>query len=234
MPRHPTARRVRRPPPAPDDVFVERVLGTTAWASTHRRAIIVGSVSLLVIVVGFLYYRNYRATLNERAGTELAQLRQTVQSGNSALAIRDAEQFIERFGSTPSAPEARLMLAEAYLASGQFQQAIETIDAQASDLDEPMGPPAAFLLATAHEVGNQLDDAEEVYLRIAQDAPYEYQRENALDAAARVRLERGDAQGAVELYDRLLETLSEDSPDRIIYEMRRAEARALAGAAPPS
>lgn len=235
MARHPTARRTHRPAPSSDDVFVERVLETSAWARTHQRAIITLSITVLVLAVGVLWYRNYRGQLRERAATELAQLRQTVSSGNDALALRDLERFVERFDGTPSAPEARLMLAQAYLDSSQPPRAIETIQNLAGDLDEPLGPASAFLLADAHEAANQLDRAEEVLQRIADRAPFLFEKERALDAVARIRMERGDPAGAAQAYDRLLELLPANNPDRVIYEMRRAEAhaRALAGPRAP-
>ena len=53
----------------------------------------------------------------------------------------------------------------------------------------------------------------------------------ALERAAGLRMTRGNAAGAIELYDRALKTLPEGSPDRGVYEMRIAEARgASAGA----
>ncbi|HSJ06573.1 MAG TPA: hypothetical protein VK936_07720, partial [Longimicrobiales bacterium] len=42
------------------------------------------------------------------------------------------------------------------------------------------------------------------------------------------RLQRGDAAGAVELYERLVDLTPEASQDRQIFELRLGEARALA------
>jgi predicted negative regulator of RcsB-dependent stress response len=231
MVRHPTARKVHRPPPTADDVFVERVLETSAWARTHQRALIIAGVAVGALLGGTLIYRNHRANVLDNAATELTQVRQTALAGNHALAVRDLERFLDRFGDTPSAAEARLMLGEAYLDSGQPQNAIEAVGDQAADLNEPLGVPAAFLLASAFEAANQLDRAEAEYLRIAERAPLVFQKERAWDAVARLRTERGDNAGAVQAYDRLLEILPTDNQDRVVYEMRRAEvqARATAG-----
>jgi predicted negative regulator of RcsB-dependent stress response len=228
MPRHPTARRVHRPPATSDDIFVERVLETTAWAKTHQRLLIGAAVTIVVLAVLGLYYRNYRNVTRENAATELTQIQQTVISGNDALAIRDLEQFLEKYGATAAAPEARLMLARALLQNNQPARAIELIGEQARDLDSPMGPSAAFLLADAHEASNQFEQAETVLLRIAAGAPFPFQKERAFDGVARLRMERGDAAGAVQAYDQLLGILPTNSPDRIVYEMRRAEAHARA------
>jgi tetratricopeptide (TPR) repeat protein len=229
MVRHPTARRVHRPADA-DDVFVERVLETTVWARTHQRRIVIFGVTALVLALSFLWYRNFRSTLSERAASELTTVRQTVLSGNMALAVRDLETYLETYGGTPQAREARLLLGQSYLETNQPQKAVETIQAQAGNLGDPLGPSSAFLLADAHEALGDFPRAEEVLLRIADGAPVSFQKERALDAVARIRTERGDAAGAVAAYDRLLALLSETSPDRVVYDMRRAEAQARASA----
>lgn len=230
MARHPTARRAQPAASTDDDAFIERVLESTAWAKTHQRVILWGGVVLLILVGSVLWYRNYRATLETNAAVQLTTVRQTVSSGNHALAVRDLERYLEQYGSTASAAEARLMLAQEYLATNQPQQAIEAVREQAQDLSDPLGPPAAFLLAAGLESVNQFDRAETVLLRLAESAPLMSQKESALDALARNRMERGDAAGAAQAYNQLLELLPENSPGRPVFEMRRAEAQARATA----
>jgi predicted negative regulator of RcsB-dependent stress response len=228
MTRHPVSRRVHRQPTQPDDIFVDRVLETTVWARTHSRTLVIGGVVLVVGLAAFLWIRSSRAADRSAAATELTTLRQTVQAGNPAVAIRDLQTFLDRFGDTPAGPEARLMLARAYVQAGQGQQAIELLEGQARDLDEPLGTQAAFLLGSAYESLNRYDDAEQTYLRIGDAARFDFQQAQALENAARVRVERGNPAGAAELYDRLIALLPETSPERTVYEMRKAEALALA------
>ncbi len=231
MARHPTARRVHKPQTTPDDVFVEGVLETTVWAREHRNLIIGIATALVIVVGGFFWVRNYRQTLNDRAAIEILQVRQNAQGGNPALAIRDAEAFLERFGNTTMAPEARLILAQAYLESGQPQQVAQALDGLDGSVGTTSGVAAASLVAAAHEAATRYEEAEGVLLRIADNARFDYQKVAALDNAARIRTERGNAAGAVALYDRILALLPADSQDRPIYEMRRAEAAAATSAA---
>lgn len=230
MARHPTARRAHRPAPSDDDAFIERVLETSVWAKTHQRLLVWGGILVLILIGSFFWYRNYRATLNANAAADLTTVRQTVISGNHALAVRDLEQFLAQYGGTTSAAEGRLMLAEEYLATNQPQQAVNAVSEQALHLDEPLGPPAAFLVAAGLESVNQFERAESVLLRVASEAPLTSQRERALDALARNRMERGDAAGAAQAYDQLLEMLPDNSPARPVHEIRRAEAQARATA----
>jgi tetratricopeptide (TPR) repeat protein len=235
MARHPAARRVHRTPEAPDDAFVAGVLETSVWARRHGRLLILGGLVVALLVLGFVWYRVQRSATREAAAAELSQVRQSALMGNFALAIRDLEGFLQRYDGTPAGREARVLLAQAYLEMGQPQQAIDTAERLARDPGQPLGPSAAFLVAAAYEANNQLAEAEGVYLRVADRARFLFQQLEALDNAARLRLEQGNAAGAAELYQRAADTIPPDRPqDRSVFEMRRAEAlaQAQAGTAP--
>jgi predicted negative regulator of RcsB-dependent stress response len=236
MARHPGARKIQRTQQAqPDDVFVERVLGTSAWAKENSTRLIVGVITVAVLLGAFLLYRNKQGVLRDRAETQLTAIRQTVLSGNAALAARDLETWIASYGGTRAADEARLLLGRAYLDNGEPARAIELLSAAVRDLADPLAVAGAFMLAAAYEASAQADLAVEEYLRIASGAPHDYQVHDALESAARIRLQTGDPVGAVEVYDRLLEAMGEANPQRAVVELRRAEAAARArGAAPAS
>lgn len=232
MARHPTARKAHRDRAVnPDDVFVEKVLETSAWAKHNQRLITFGIITAAVVLLGGWWYRNNQQRIRDQAAIEILQVRQTAQSGNPALTIRDAEAFIDRFGDAAAAIEARLILGQAYLESNQPQQAIDAVSGLAGDLDTPSGVSAAMLTAAAHESATRLDEAERVLLRVADGAPFDYQKLAALDNGARIRFERGNPAGAAELYGRILDLLPDDSQDRPVFVMRRAEALAAAAGA---
>jgi tetratricopeptide (TPR) repeat protein len=236
MPRHPTARRVHRPPSADDDAFVAGVLETTAWARTHSRPLITGGIAVLAAAALVFFFVRSRASKLEQATQQIAAVQRVAASGNNQLAIKDLEQYLSRFGGTPPAEEARLLLARALLQEGQPQRAIETLRSQARNLDRVTGVNAAFLLAAAHEAAGERERAEQVYLSIADRAELLFQKQEALDNAARLRLEQGNPAGATQLYDRILTLTPETDGSRQVYELRAGEARAAAAsrtAAPP-
>lgn len=225
MAKHPTSRKTHRTSDE-DDAFVARLIQYGEWAKRHSRIVITGAVIVLLLIAGLLYYRNYQVSMREQAETALADIQQTAASGNRALAMRDLESFVEAYSGTPAGGEGRLLLGELYLAEAQYVEAADAVDDLAEDLDEPLGTPAAFMLGAALEGADRPDDAEDVYLRIGEDAPMEYQQVSGLADAARVRLGRGDAAGAAELYEQVLARVGEDSPRAGEYRMRLAEARA--------
>jgi predicted negative regulator of RcsB-dependent stress response len=228
MTRHPTARRVHRPDTGPDDAFVAGVLESSVWAKQHQRTLIIAAVIAAVLIIGTVLWLNNRSSQRTRANVELTQVRAVAMSGNTALAVRDLQQFLASYGGTPAADEARLLLGRAYIEAGQPQQAIETVQAQARRVRTDMGIAAAFILAAAHESNQQLQQAEETYLRIGDGARFVYQRQEGLDNAARLRLQRGEAAAAVQIYERLVREAPEGSPERQVFELRLGEARALA------
>ncbi|HUF49720.1 MAG TPA: tetratricopeptide repeat protein [Longimicrobiales bacterium] len=225
--RHPTARRVHRPD-APDDVFVAGVLESTAWAKQHQRALIIGGIIATVVIVSLVLFVRNRAERRAGAEVQLNQVRAVAMSGNAPLAIRELEQFLTRYDGTPASAEARLLLARAYLDTGELQQAIETAQPIARDTDSDLGVNAAFLQAAAHEAAGANDLAERAYLSVADDARFLFQRQEALENAARLRLQSNDAAGALELYERLIDMTPQNAPERTVFEMRAGEARVAA------
>ena len=60
-------------------------------------------------------------------------------------------------------------------------------------------------------------------MRIADRADLSFQVRNALQSAARIRADNGDAAGAIELYERVLSDMEENDIDRGVFEMRIEE-----------
>jgi predicted negative regulator of RcsB-dependent stress response len=226
--KHPGAGRVHRER-HDEDVFVESVLESSVWAKQHGRTVLIGGILVFLLLAAGIYYRNYRSQLHDKAAAQLNQVRQTVLSGNKQLAVTDLKSYVAKFGNTPAGAEARTMLAQMYLSMNQPQQAVTAIEPIAGDVED--SPAATFLLAGAYEALKQPDKAEQQYLKIADDARFGFEKREALERAAGLRLAKGNTAGAIELYNRALNTLPEDSPDRSIYEMRIAELRGGAATA---
>ncbi len=236
MAKHPTARRVHRVS-NDEDKFVTSVLETSVWAKAHSRWMVIAGVSILVLGAFFAYYRSMNARREDAANRELSTVRATMASGNQQLAKQDLEKFIGRYGSTPSGDVARILLGQTQLQSKEAPKAVATLEPLAKDVDSPLGYSAALMLAAAYEANKQNDQADRTYLRIADNAEFDFQKREALDRAARLRVEAGNTAGAVQLYERILETFAKMDPDKVdlqqknVYEMRLAEIKAQAPAA---
>ncbi len=227
------ASRPRRPKGSPDtdDILLARALQFSAWARRNVRLLIIAAVILLLLVGGLLYYRFHQAERLERAATEYLFLEQTAAAGNVPLAIRDLQQFIQRFDGTPYADEARVLLGQLHLQQGEPQPAIEVLRPLTNRIRRsPVGAQGSMLLATAQTQAGDMPAAINTYLQVAREARMELHREEALSTAATLREQQGDYAGAAELYRQVVEMMEAGSQQRSLYEMRLAEAEARAAA----
>lgn len=211
-----------------EDAFVAKTLEASQWAQRNRPIITLGVVIVALGVAGFIYYGRYQDTLNAGAATQLEQLQQRLDAGDQTGVQADLQLFLERFGGTPFADEARIALAQVSADLGDPDAAVDVLASLARDVGSPLGAQAAALLAAVYEDTGNRDAAEGLYLRLADRAQLGFQVRDALADAARLRRESGDAGGAVELYDRLLDEMDETDPDRNLVEMRRAEVAVVA------
>lgn len=228
MAKHPTSRRVHREH-HDDDAFVAAAVEGSVWARENSRILTIAAIVAVVAIGGFLYMRNFQQQKAAQAATELSAVRQTVMDGNRQLAMKDLRNFVTKYGNTPSADEARLLLAQVYMEEGKPGEAVNVVKKMAGDPGEAGGATAALLLGAAYEGSKQVDQAERTYLDVADEARFGFEKREALERAAAIRLSKGNVPGAAELYERAMNTLPEDSPDRATYQMRIAEARAAAG-----
>jgi tetratricopeptide (TPR) repeat protein len=116
-----------------------------------------------------------------------------------------------------------MLLGELYLDGNDPQQAQAVLEPIAQSPRDPLELQAASLLAAAYEQEKRWSDAEATYLRIADRSELDFQIRDALASAARIRAQEGNRQGAEELYQRILDGLDQNDPQRGLYEMRIAE-----------
>ena len=208
-----------------DDAFIARVLDFTQWARGNQQVLTVAGVVVAILVAGALYYRSYRTQLTEQAAEQLETIHQSIAIRDVEAAKVDLATFLDRFGSTAYEGEARLMLGELYLQGDQPQQALAVLGPLGSSPRSPIAFQGAALLAAAYEQEGRLREAEDTYLEIADRSDLDFQVRDALVAAARIRSLQGDREGAIELYERVLEDVELTAAERGTFEMRIAELR---------
>jgi len=228
---HPGSRRTQHDhQDDPDDLFLAKVLQIWKWAQSSQQLLTVLGVVAVILVAGLMYYRNYREGLVQQAGQQLEAVYQTISLQDREGAKTGLVTFLQRFSGTAYEGEARLLLGELYLQTGDPQQAQAVLEPLGSSPREPIEFQAAALLAGAYEQEKRWSEAESVYLRIADRAELDFQVRDALTAAARIRADQGDHEGAIALYERVLGDLEENATERGLYEMRIEELRAQANA----
>lgn len=206
-----------------DDIFVAKILEIGNWARKNQQFLTVLGIAVVLGIGALIYYRNYRSALTQQAANQLEQIQQSVALQDTQGAKDQLVLFLDRFGGTPYAGEARMLLGELYLRSNDPQQAIAVLEPMASSPRGPLELQAASLLGVAYEQDKRWADAEATYLRIADRSKLDFQIRDALSSAARIRQQQGNYDGAAELYRRILAGMDPDAPQRGLYEMRLAE-----------
>ena len=212
-------------PAEQEDVFVAKTLEATRWAQRNRPILMLAVVVLGLGTAASVYYGRYRDTLDVTAASQLEELQQRLELGDEAVR-QDLDLYVERFGSTGFADEARLTLGQLLAAEGDHAGAVAVLEPLAGDLGNPLGIQATVLLAAVSEDMGDPEVAEGFYQRVADRSRLDFQIKEALVDVARLRRQRGDYAGALAAYDRLLDEIDEADPDRARIEMWRAEAEA--------
>ena len=180
-----------RDPVETEDAFVAKAFELSSWAQRNRRLTIFGVGAVVLGVAGFLYYGDYKDNLNQMAASQLEQIQRRIDTGDHVGAQPDLQVFLQRFGSTPFAGEARLSLGQITAELGDPAAAADILEPVASDVTEPIGAQAAALLAAIYEDSGNLQAAEGLYMRLADRAELSFQVRDALADAARLRVSRG-------------------------------------------
>ncbi len=226
--RHPRSRRTRKQSADDgEDAFLASILDFSNWAKENQQLLTVVGVVGAILIAGVLYYASYKSQLTEQAAEQMETIYQSVSISDVEGAKVDLATFLDRFGGTPYEGEARLLLGELYLETGEPQQALAVLEPLGSSPRAAIELQGAALLAAAYEQEERWQEAEEVYLTIAERSELDFQIRDALAAAARIRSEElDDPEGAISpLYQEVLAQLEENSPERGRYEMRIQELR---------
>lgn len=232
MTKHPTSSRVHRGDEVPDDAFVSTVRRIVAFIQKNRNPVLIGAAAILAVAAGSVWFIASQRSLEQTAQARLAQVQQSVASGNTQLAVQDLQAFLGTFGSTAAADQARLVLAGILIHEDRAEEAIDALQDLPDRITSPFGVAAARLRASALETLGRYQEAAAAYQRIARDARFPYERRQALADAARVNLQHDDPAAAAALYQQVLDTFDDQEAGRGYYEMWLAEARAAAQAAP--
>lgn len=234
MAKHPTSSKVHREDHGPDDAFVNTVKRSYSWGRENGRVVAVVLGLILILAIGAFWYISQQRQLETQAASRLNQVQQSVASGNPQLAIRDLQAYLDRFGSTETADQARLILASILIEQERHEEAVQALGELPDELDRPFGLAAARLEAAAHEETGDLEAAISTHLRIADRARFPYEQREALSDAARLHTQNGEPNRAADLYERVVDMFDDDEPGRGYYEVWLAEARATAREGAPA
>ena len=224
---HPASRRSPHTPEQQDDAFVAGVMDVSRWGSENRPLLVLAAVMVVLLVAGGIYYVSFQRSLVNQAVNQLETIHQSISIAAYEDAKAQLSTFVGRFEATEQAREAVVLLGRLHLEAGDAAVAVSVLERGDLGLGDALGIQGSFLLARAYEDQGRWADAESLYLETADRAELDFQIREALDGAERTRHRQQNIAGAVELYERILETFEDSDPGRGVYELRLGEMRQL-------
>ena len=172
----------------------------TGWIRSHKQVATYLAVALVVALGLFAWSFLTAKTAERSAGRQIAQGRLALDSKNYPLAASVLSQVVENFSGTHAAQEASILLAQARLAQGQTQQAIEVLQRSAPKADKYFRAQSYALLGAAYENALRPKEAATAYETAAATALYPFLRAQFLSDAGRAWLAAGDTAKALAAY----------------------------------
>jgi len=183
----------------------------TNWIRSHKQAAAYLAVALVVALGLFAWNFLSAKTAERSAGRQIAQGHLALDSKNYPLAASVLSQVAENFSGTHAAQEASILLAQARLAQGQTQQAIEVLKPSAPKADKYFRAQTYGLLGAAYENALRPKDGATAYEAAAAAALYPFLRAQFLSDAGRAWLAAGDTAKALAAYRTIAERLDSTS-----------------------
>src|SRR2546427_1987206 len=162
------------------------------WFRSHKRTTAYIGVALVIAAALFGWNFIAEKTAERSASRQLTQGRLALDSKNYPLAASVLSQVVENYSGTHGAQEASILLAQARLAQGQTQQAIEVLQRSAPKADKYFRAQTYGLLGAAYENALRPKDAATAYEAAAAAALYPFLRAQFLSDAGRAWLAAGD------------------------------------------
>jgi len=172
----------------------------TGWIRSHKQVATYLAVALVVALGLFAWSFLTAKTAERSAGRQIAQARLALDSKNYPLAASVLSQVVENFSGTHAAQEASILLAQARLAQGQTQQAIDVLQRSAPKADKYFRAQSYALLGAAYENALRPKEAATAYETAAAAALYPFLRAQFLSDAGRAWLAVGDTAKALVVY----------------------------------
>lgn len=210
-----------------EDAFLRFVNRVVAWTGENLRIVVGGVVAVGLLAVAAVWYVNYQSNLEQQAAGRLQSLRAQMAAGSETAGLQELQSFLDRFGGTESAGQARVMLGRRLLSADRPQEALEAVrPAAQKPADTPEGYAARSLLAKAQEAAGDVQAALGTLETLAENARFGFQRRQAAAERARILTEQGRLAEAEAIYQRLVEEAS-DADAQQLYAVRLGEVRAM-------
>lgn len=192
-----------------DSLNAEQALGTSeAFIDKHKKTILYAFVAIVVIIAGFLLYKNLVAEPKEAKANELIFKGQEyfAESNYEKALNGDGEgfpgfiQIANEYGSTKAGNLASLYAGLSYAKMDKFQEAVNYLEKFSNCDDEMVSPAAIGALGNCYAELDQLDKATSTLLKAAKKADNNSLSPIFLIQAGEIYESQGQKDKALECY----------------------------------
>ena len=184
----------------------EQVNKAEAFFEKYKKAIIIGVIALIVIIVGAILLNNYYFTprANE-ASTELGKYQELFDTEQYDKALPGFQKVANDYGSTDAGNLAQLYIGLCQANLGKWQEAVNALENYSSKGDAMVSPAAEAALGNAYANLNQLDKAVEHLKKAAKMADNNALSPTFLIQAGEILESQGKKDEALKLYQEIKE-----------------------------
>lgn len=205
----------------------EQVTKAEAFFEKYKKAIIIGVIALIVIVVGAILFNNYYLAPREtEASTELAKSQELFANEQYDKALAGFQKVASDYSSTDAGNLAQLYIGLCQANLGKWQEAVNALESFSGKGDAMISPAAEGALGNAYANLNQLDKAVEHLKKAAKLADNNSLSPTFLIQAGEILESQGKKDEALKLYQEIKEKYFNSMQYQVIDEyIERASAK---------
>ena len=197
------------------DALLTAYANATTFYEANKKYVTYGVTALVAIVIAVVVFMNNRKANNEKAASELGRVFAIYDAaatdvrqfkiaidGQPERGIMGLKAIVDNYGSTAAGEMARIYLANAYYATGQYDQALQQYDSFGGSGD--LLKAAAYAgMAMCYEVKHEYSKAASSYEKAASVVSNTTDTPEYLGAAGRCYGLAGEKEKAVMLFKRI-------------------------------
>jgi predicted negative regulator of RcsB-dependent stress response len=187
----------------PDLAFEDRTASAAEWARTHGRQLATGVAVLAVVGLGVYAYEKSvekKAAAGEQA---LYEAQRSVYGGDLPRAQTALQKVTTQYSGTPAGTQATIVLAQVLYDQGKYADGVRELEKSAGSVDRVFRPGVEALLAAGYEGEQKFADAAQHYLKAADAAEFDLDKQKYRADAARTFMRAGNAAEATKLWSAL-------------------------------
>ena len=184
----------------------EQATKAEAFFEKYKKAIMIGVIALIVIVVGAILFNNYYLVPRENeASTELGKYQELFDSEQYEKALAGFQKVANDYGTTDAGNLAQLYIGLCQANLGKWQEAVNALESFSGKGDAMVSPAAEGALGNAYANLKQYDKAVEHLKKAAAMADNNALSPTFLIQAGEILESQGKKDEALKLYQEVKE-----------------------------